>query len=66
MTTSIVERAFQIAKSGSVANVTALQAALAKEGYTNGQVLAARSLNAQLVRMINEARLARQRMTEAG
>jgi hypothetical protein len=62
---SVVERAFQIARSGSVASVPALRAVLTQEGYTNAQVLAGRSLNAQLARMINEARISRQR-TPAG
>ena len=60
--TGIVERAFQIARSGSVASVPSLRAMLAEEGYPNTQVLAARSLNAQLARMINEARMTRKRV----
>jgi len=57
---SVVERAFQIAKSGKVANVSALQAQLADEGYPNGvQALAGRALSSQLMRMINESRIAR-------
>ncbi len=62
--TGIVERAFQIAKSGSVASVPALRAVLAKEGYANTQVLAGRSLSAQLARMITEARMARKRTVQ--
>lgn len=58
----IVERAFQIARSGNVASVPSLREVLAREGYPNTQVLAARSLNAQLARMIAEARLTRQRV----
>lgn len=54
---SVVERAFQIAKSGKVANVSALQAQLAEEGYPNGvQALAGRALSSQLMRMITESR----------
>jgi len=60
--TGIVERAFQIARSGSVASVPSLRTMLAEEGYPNTQVLAARSLNAQLARMINEARMTRKRV----
>ena len=57
---SVVERAFQIAKSGKVANVPALQAQLADEGYPNGvQALAGRALSSQLMRMINESRISR-------
>lgn len=57
---SVVERAFQIAKSGKVANVSALQAQLADEGYPNGvQALAGRALSSQLMRMINESRISR-------
>jgi len=57
---SVVERAFQIAKSGKVANVSALQAQLADEGYPNGaQALAGRALSSQLMRMITESRTAR-------
>ena len=57
---SVVERAFQIAKSGKVANVSALQAQLADEGYPNGvQALAGRALSSQLMRMITESRIAR-------
>jgi hypothetical protein len=57
---SVVERAFQIAKSGKVANVSALQAQLADEGYPNGvQALAGRALSNQLMRMITESRIAR-------
>ena len=54
---SVVERAFQIAKSGKVENVSALQAQLAEEGYANStQALAGRALSNQLMRMITEAR----------
>ncbi|MES2472520.1 MAG: hypothetical protein V4601_06720 [Pseudomonadota bacterium] len=57
---SVVERAFQIAKSGKVANVPALQAQLADEGYPNGvQALAGRALSSQLMRMITESRTAK-------
>ena len=54
---SVVERAFQIAKSGKIENVSALQAQLAAEGYANSiQALAGRALSNQLMRMITEAR----------
>jgi hypothetical protein len=60
--TGVVERAFQIAKSGDVASVTALRLALAKEGYANSaQAMAGRSIRAQLARMITEAQTARGR-----
>ncbi len=53
----IVQRAFEIAKSGKVANTAALRAQLAGEGYANAtQFLAGRSLALQLTRMIAEAR----------
>jgi len=65
--TSVVERAFQIAKSGQVDSVAHLRAALGAEGYANStQVLAGRSIAAQLTRMITEARLSRQRLAPAG
>jgi hypothetical protein len=54
---SVVERAFQIAKSGKVANVSALRMQLTSEGYANNaQTLAGRSLSNQLARLIVEAR----------
>ena len=56
----IVERAFQIARSGDVANITALRMVLTAEGYSNSaQVLAGRSIKLQLARMITEARAGR-------
>jgi hypothetical protein len=56
----VVQRAFEIAKSGKVATVAALHDALAQEGYVNaGQSLAGRSVSNQLARMIAEARIAR-------
>ena len=43
-------------KSGTVANIVALNAQLAAEGYENStQTLAGRSLKQQLTRMIQEA-----------
>ncbi len=52
----VVQRAFQIAKSGTVADVAALTAQLAAEGYENStQALAGRSIRQQLTRMIVEA-----------
>ncbi len=53
----VVQRAFQLAKSGTVANIAALHKQLAAEGYANStQTLAGRSLQQQLTRMILEAR----------
>jgi hypothetical protein len=57
---SVVERAFQIAKSGKVANIAALRKQLSEEGYGNAaQALAGRSLANQLTRMITDARTPR-------
>jgi hypothetical protein len=56
----VIERAFQIAKSGDVANMAELRKKLAAEGYTNNaSVLIGRSVVSQLSRMISEARIAR-------
>lgn len=53
----VVQRAFQIAKSGEVENIAALMARLTAEDYPNcKQTLAGRSVSQQLTRMINEAR----------
>ena len=53
----VVQRAFQVAKSGAVADVAALTTQLAAEGYVNSaQALAGRSIRQQLARMIVEAR----------
>jgi hypothetical protein len=53
----VVERAFEIAKSGAVASVAALRVVLKAEGYANSaQVLAGRALTIQLTRMITDAR----------
>jgi hypothetical protein len=53
----VVQRAFQLAKSGTVADIAALNAQLTSEGYQNcAQTLAGRSLKQQLTRMIMEAR----------
>lgn len=58
--TSIVERAFEIARSGDVANIAALRNVLIQEGYTNAaQILGGRSLKLQLTRMITEATMAK-------
>jgi hypothetical protein len=55
---SVVERAFEIAKSGKVANIPDLRKQLTVEGYSNNaQFLAGRSLSNQLTRMIAEARM---------
>jgi hypothetical protein len=52
-----IERAFQVARSGTVATLGELQAQLAAEGYDNAaQLLSGRSLTLQLSRMIAEAR----------
>ena len=54
---SVIERAFQIAKSGAVSTVAELTAKLMAEGYANaGQILAGRSLSLQVTRMIAETR----------
>jgi len=55
--TSVVQRAFQITKIGSVADVSSLQEKLSMEGYLNSfHALAGRSVTQQLARMIFEAR----------
>ena len=54
---SVIERAFQIAKSGTVATVAELSEKLTAEGYANAeQILAGRSLSLQVTRMIVENR----------
>ncbi|MDB5735970.1 MAG: hypothetical protein JWN16_2607 [Alphaproteobacteria bacterium] len=54
----VVERAFQIAKSGTVASVADLSAQLEDEGYpNNAHLLKARSIAYQLSRMITESRM---------
>jgi hypothetical protein len=54
----VVQRAFQIARSGNVENISALHKQLAAEGYTNNiQSLAGRSISSQLSRMIVGARM---------
>lgn len=54
----VVQRAFQIARSGTVANMSALRKQLTAEGYANNaQSLAGRSLSNQLTRMIAAARM---------
>jgi hypothetical protein len=56
----VIERAFQIAKSGDVASMAELRKKLSAEGYTNNaSVLTGRSIVSQLSRMISEARMAR-------
>jgi hypothetical protein len=58
--TGVVQRAFQIAKSGAVTDISSLHAQLTLEGYLNtAQVLAGRSVSQQLARMIAEARSAK-------
>ena len=54
---SIIERALQIAKTGTVETVAQLHAQLETEGYTNiGPLLSGRSISSQLTRRITEAR----------
>lgn len=54
---SVIERAFQIAKSGTVGSIADLSRQLTAEGYDNNkQILAGRSLALQLTRMIAESR----------
>ncbi len=54
----VVERAFQIAKSGEVASVAELSERLTDEGYPDSaRFLAGRSMSHQLLRMITEARM---------
>jgi hypothetical protein len=56
---SVIERAFQIAKSGGVANIPELRDRLTAEGYAgHAAILARRALSNQLTRMIAEARMA--------
>jgi hypothetical protein len=51
----VVQRAFQIAKSGEVASLTALHVQLNAECYLNsGEILAGRSVSLQLARIIVE------------
>ena len=53
---SVIERAFQIAKSGTVGSIADLSRQLTAEGYDNNkQILAGRSLALQLTRMIAES-----------
>lgn len=55
---SVVERAFQVAKSGAVANIAELSAQLTAEDYANSEsFLAGRSMILQITRMIAEARI---------
>ena len=62
----VVERAFQIARSGAVANTSELRKQLAAEGYADTiPSLAGRSISTQLTRMINEARLSGSGLPEA-
>jgi hypothetical protein len=49
----IIERAFQVAKSGKVGNIKELRLQLAEEGYSNvTSALTGRSLAQQISRMI--------------
>jgi hypothetical protein len=57
---SIVQRAYEIAKSGKVASTAALQAQLTAEGYLNSvEILAGRTISMQLSRIIHEGRVGR-------
>lgn len=56
----VVKRAFQIAKSGAVANISELHNILTAEGYPgSAQSLAGRSVASLLARMIVASRLPR-------
>jgi hypothetical protein len=56
----VVQRAFEIARSGKVAGIAALRSQLTEEHYVNNaQFLAGRSLRNQLARIIIEARTAK-------
>ena len=51
----VVQRAFQIAKTGEVTSLAALHARLAAECYLNsGEILAGRSVSLHLTRIIVE------------
>jgi hypothetical protein len=55
----VIERAFQVAKSGKVSNIKDLLTQLAEEGYSNATVVVTgRSLRQQISRMIVEAKAA--------
>jgi hypothetical protein len=55
----VVERAFQLAKGGTVATMSELNSRLTAEGYVDSaRSLAGRSIANQLSRMMGEARLA--------
>ena len=59
---SIVERAFEIARSGDVTDIRILRTMLIQEGYANAdQSLGGRSLSLQLTRMITDASRAKAR-----
>jgi hypothetical protein len=54
----VVQRALEIAKSGKVGSLVALQAQLTREVYlNNAQFLAGRSIRNQLAWMITEGRI---------
>ena len=53
---SVIERAFQVAKSGKVSNIEQLRKQLMQEGYSNADSLRGRSLLQQISRMIVEAK----------
>jgi hypothetical protein len=55
----VIERAFQVAKSGKVGNIKDVRTQLAGEGYSNvNMALTGRSLAQQISRMIIEAKAA--------
>jgi hypothetical protein len=59
---SVIERAFEIAKSGQVADIPALREQLTVEGYSgHAAILGRRALSSQLTRMIAEARMVQSR-----
>jgi hypothetical protein len=53
---SAVERAFQIAKSGRVQNITEIRNVLSKEGFARGQLEGSLTLSKQLRLLIKSAR----------
>ena len=55
----VIERAFQVAKSGKVGNIKDVRMQLTGEGYSNvNMALTGRSLAQQISRMIIEAKSA--------
>jgi hypothetical protein len=56
---SALERAFQMARSGRVANIEDIKKSLTREGYNVGSAYDGRSLRSQLRHLIKAARLER-------